>query len=124
MLDAPPASTNFNFLTAHSEHLVTLAGQAERYLADDPNTCLIKLRQFAELLAQRTAANSGLYLSGDDSFMDTINRLRDRGVTGTDVSRLFHSVRRAGNSAAHHFHGTFEDALISIWWPLSSWNWQ
>ena len=33
-----------------------LAALAERYFADDPNTCLIKLRQFTELLAQSVAA--------------------------------------------------------------------
>jgi hypothetical protein len=34
--------------------------EAERYFHDDPNTCLIKLRQFAELLAQLIAAKTGL----------------------------------------------------------------
>jgi hypothetical protein len=44
-------STNFSFLAKHSVQLVRTAGLAERYLADDPNTCLIKLRQYAEILA-------------------------------------------------------------------------
>jgi type I restriction enzyme R subunit len=34
---------------------------AEKYFPDDPNTCLLKLRQFAELLAQLLAARVGLY---------------------------------------------------------------
>ncbi len=44
---------NFAFLDHHDAQLGRLASLAERYFPDDPNTCLIKLRQFAELLAQR-----------------------------------------------------------------------
>jgi hypothetical protein len=43
-------TANFGFLAAHDSNLVTLGGQAERYFRDDPPTCLIKLRQLAELL--------------------------------------------------------------------------
>jgi type I restriction enzyme R subunit len=35
----------------HDPQLVRLGGLAERYFKDDPNTCLIKLRQFGEVLA-------------------------------------------------------------------------
>ena len=48
--------TNFAHLQAHDEQLVRLGMLAEKYFADDPNTCLLKLRQFAELLAQLLAA--------------------------------------------------------------------
>jgi type I restriction enzyme R subunit len=104
-------STNFAFLVPLLPVLDQLAGQAEAYLADDPNTCLIKLRQFAELLAQRVASQAGLYVTTEDRFIDVINRLRDRGLLGPDVSRLFHSIRIAGNDAAHEFTGTHENAL-------------
>ncbi|WP_437638581.1 hypothetical protein [Sorangium sp. So ce854] len=52
----PAASPNFAFLDHHDPRLVVLGTQAERYFADDPNTCLVKLRQFGEILAQRAAA--------------------------------------------------------------------
>ena len=45
-------SANFDFLGTHDEQLVRLGALAERYFKDDPNTCLIKLRQFGEVLAQ------------------------------------------------------------------------
>jgi type I restriction enzyme R subunit len=54
-------SANFGFLVAHDRLLEHLGGLAERYFADDPSTCLIKLRQFGEVLAQCTAACVGLY---------------------------------------------------------------
>lgn len=53
-------SANFNFLSGQDAQLVRLGGLAERYFKDDPNTCLIKLRQFGERLAQLTAAKAGL----------------------------------------------------------------
>ena len=52
-------SANFGFLAEHDEQLVRLAALAERYFADDPNTSLIKLRQFSELLAlEKQGANN------------------------------------------------------------------
>lgn len=53
-----PTSANFEFLSAHDPQLVRLGALAERYFQEDPNTCLIRLRQFGELLAQRTAERS------------------------------------------------------------------
>jgi len=33
---------------------------AERYFAEDPNTCLLKLRQLAEVMTQIVASHVGL----------------------------------------------------------------
>lgn len=44
-------SSNFGFLGAHNKQLVTLGGLAERYFPSDPSTAIVKLRQFAELMA-------------------------------------------------------------------------
>ena len=56
-------SANFGFLGQHDAQLVRLGALAERYFRDGPNTCLIKLRQFGEVLAQLVAAKAGLYRS-------------------------------------------------------------
>ncbi|WP_157080344.1 hypothetical protein [Sphingobium cloacae] len=48
-------SLNFGFLSTHDGRLVTLGGLAERYFRDDPSTAIVKLRQFAELMAKLTA---------------------------------------------------------------------
>jgi hypothetical protein len=53
---APIETANFGFLAKHDVQLMRLGALAERYFGDDPNTSLIKLRQFAELLAKLTAA--------------------------------------------------------------------
>lgn len=97
-------SVNFAFLAAHDPQLVRLGVLAEQYFTSDPNTCLIKLRQFGELLAQLAAAKVGLYVSPDERQIDLLRRLRDRGLLKGDVDRLFHELRRTGNEATHtHF---------------------
>jgi len=98
-------SLNFAFLEVHDPQLVLLSALAEQYFAGDPNTCLIKLRQFGELLAQLTAAKVGLYVSPDERQIDLLRRLRDKGLLKGEVDRLFHELRRAGNEATHALVG-------------------
>lgn len=52
--------SNFDMLRLYEEQLWRLGALAERYFAEDPNTSLLKLRQFSELLAQSLAARTGL----------------------------------------------------------------
>ena len=51
-------SLNFEFLITHDPKLRQLAGIAEANFADDPNTTLIKMQQFGELLAGHVAAKA------------------------------------------------------------------
>lgn len=107
-------SLNFAFLAVHDPQLVRLGALAEQYFASDPNTCLIKLRQFSELLAQLAAAELGLYVSDDERQIDLLRRLRDRGLLKGEVDRLFHELRRAGNEATHTHFGNHRTALSSL----------
>lgn len=43
--------SNFGHLKAHDEELVRLGLLAERCFPEDPNTCLLKLRQLTQALA-------------------------------------------------------------------------
>jgi hypothetical protein len=107
-------SNNFNFLHAHDAQLVRLGALAERYCHDDPNTCLIKLRQFGELLAQLISAKTGLYQADEQSQSDLLRRLRNERVIPAEVANLFHSLRIFGNDAAHGVQGTFADAINAL----------
>ena len=107
-------SGNFGFLEAHDVQLVRLGALAERYFHDDPNTCLIKLRQFAELLGQLIAAKTGLYEAGDESQADLLRRLRFERVLPPQVADLFHTLRILGNNAAHGAAGTLSEALNAL----------
>ena len=107
-------SGNFRFLEPHDVQLVRLGALAERYFHDDPNTCLIKLRQFGELLAQLIAAKTGLYEAGDESQADLLRRLRFERVLPPQVVDLFHTLRILGNNAAHGAAGTLSEALNAL----------
>lgn len=106
--------SNFDFLNAYDAQLPRLGALAERYFHDDPNTCLIKLRQFAELLAQQLAARMGLFTSADEPFADLLVRLRTERIMPREAGDLFHQLRIAGNKAAHAHHDDHATALTSL----------
>lgn len=107
-------SPNFAFLRVHDLQLVRLGTQAEQYFHDDPNTCLIKLRQFGELLAQLIAASAGLYENPGENQVDLLRRLEtQRAVTGKALD-LFHYLRKAGNRATHSLAGDRGTALSCL----------
>lgn len=107
-------SANFDFLRSDDVQLVRLSGLAERYFKDDPNTCLIKLRQFGELLAQLTAAKSGLLTSPDEQQADLLRRLKFERIVPREVGDLFHQLRMAGNRATHAQTGDHAEALSTL----------
>jgi type I restriction enzyme R subunit len=86
---AIPSSANFGYLAAHDPQLDHLGVLAERF-ADDRSTSLIKLRQFAEVLAQRTASRTGLYTNTAETQLDLLHQLRDFGVLPREIADLFH----------------------------------
>lgn len=49
--------TNFAHLKQHDAQLLRLSMLAEKYFAEDANTCLLKLSQLSKLLAQLVAAS-------------------------------------------------------------------
>ena len=117
----PP--TNFAFLRQHDEQLVRLGMLAERYFADDPNTCLIKLRQYGEVLAQLVASSMGLYTSAEEAQYDLLHRLQDQGILPGETAQLFGEIRRAGNAASHELGGDHSTALntLKLSWQLGLW---
>jgi hypothetical protein len=109
-----PISANFQFLSVHDVQLERLGALAERYFADDPNTCLIKLRQFGELLAQLTAANAGEFKSGEEQQAELLRRLKFERIVPQEITNLFHHVRIFGNRATHEHGGNHAEALATL----------
>lgn len=107
-------SANFDFLSAHDTQLVRLGALAERYFKDDPNTCLMKLRQFGEFLAQLTAAKAGLLTSPDEAQLDLLRRLKFERVVPPEAGDIFHQLRVAGNRATHSQAGNHAEALTAL----------
>lgn len=115
--------SNFSLLGEHDEQLERLGLLAERYFPDDPNTCLLKLRQLTEGIAQCVASQVGLYTSASEKQIDLLRRLQDHGIVPREISLLFHEIRKAGNDANHKFAGDHRTALTAmrLTWQLSLW---
>ena len=115
--------TNFAHLEQHDEQLLRLGMLAEKYFADDPNTCLLKLRQLSELLAQLIAARTGQLVAPQETQYDLLRRLQDSGIVPREVGQLFGEIRRTGNAANHALEGDHRGALsaLKMSWQLSLW---
>lgn len=115
--------SNFSQLMAYDERLCRLGMLAEKYFADDPNTCLLKLRQFSEGLAQLTAAHFGLYVSAEETQLDLLRRLQASGILPQEIAQLFHAVRKSGNDANHAIAGDTRTALsaLKMSWQMGVW---
>lgn len=106
--------SNFQFLEKSEPQLYRLGALAETYFSDDPNTCLIKLRQLSELTAQLTASRFGLEVTPSDNLAEVLRRLRFECRLPREVGDLFHSLRIAGNHAAHGGADDHAGALNSL----------
>lgn len=117
------SSPNFGFLAALDPVLAQYGAKAERYVFDDPAVALLKIRQFAEVLAQQAAAHTGLFTSPEEPLADLLRRLKEARITDFEVADLFHAIRVAGNRAVHENVGTQRDALhhLRMAWRLGVW---
>ncbi|MCX6865362.1 MAG: DUF4145 domain-containing protein, partial [Verrucomicrobia bacterium] len=123
MKPLPSLTSNFSHLQTHDEQLLRLGMLAERYFADDPNTCLLKLRQLTEVLTQLVASSIGIFDRVDESQYELLSRLRDHGILPVEIYQLFGEIRRTGNAANHALTGDHRTALamLKIVWQIGVW---
>ncbi|RWM02184.1 type I restriction-modification system endonuclease [Mesorhizobium sp.] len=107
-------SANFGFLAEHDARLASLGASAERYFRDDPSTAIVKLRQFAELMAKLMAAHQATYRDQRETFEELLRRLSYERIIPKEVSDLFHALRKTGNDAVHEAKGDHATALTSL----------
>jgi type I restriction enzyme R subunit len=94
-------SQNFEFLrTAHAV-LADLAGFAERYAHSDPASSLIKQRTFVEHVVTTIYDAYRLRPPFSDNLNDLMNAEPFRQAVPEVVQNKLHTVRKAGNHAAH-----------------------
>ncbi len=115
--------SNFDMLKAYEPQLWRLGALAERYFTEDPNTSLLKLRQFAELLAQSLAARGGLFTTQEESQYELIRRLLSENLLPLEIKQVFDQIRVTGNAANHALAGDHAKALatLKLSWQLSLW---
>ena len=97
----PAMSVNFCFLSRHDDALVEFAGAAEANAIGDPNTSIVKTRQFAEFLVKHVSAYSGLPMESEE-FGVVIKALRARRLIPRDIAEYFDLLRLRGNEAVHN----------------------
>ena len=115
------ASSNFAFLKGVDDFLFTIARAAEQNYPDDPNTTLVKLRQFGESMAKHLATLFRIELAENQHEL-----LKEFGkIKGFDdtVLTAFHKLRKIGNQAVHEYHNDLQDAemCLRISYRLAIW---
>lgn len=108
------ASLNFEFLRTHDKQLANLGGFAESYFRTDPSTSIVKLRQFAELMAKMIAARHASYRDERETFEETLRRLSYERIIPKELADVFHALRKVGNVAVHQAKGDHANALTSL----------
>ncbi|GHD74557.1 type I restriction-modification system endonuclease [Vogesella fluminis] len=118
-------SSNFGFLVEHSALLAQLTTTAEQVFASDPNTTLIKLRQFGEAMARDLAVRYGIAFDDKTTQSDLLYKLNRE--LEPEIRSLFHTLRIEGNRATHEFHTRHHEAMeglkvarvLAIWYHQS-----
>ena len=93
-------SSNFSFMDRYDKRVGRLAGQAERYVYTDPESCLFKLRLMVETMAKTLIELQSPHLV--DSDLSTMLRALERSqLLSRSHADQMHAIRRDGNSAVH-----------------------
>ena len=107
-------SENFGFLESREPLLFRLAALAETIFAADPNTSLLKSRQFGEAFAQQIAIKAQRRELADERQIDLINILKRDGLLPKAIADVLHIIRKKGNEANHDYTGAAQDALACL----------
>ncbi|MFF0297621.1 DEAD/DEAH box helicase family protein [Kitasatospora sp. NPDC004614] len=94
------ASANFGFLLPHLDLLVLYGAGAESVVFRDPNSAMVKARQFGEALAGDLVRRFRLQPQGDRQ-VDRLHALDRAGVLHGNVHPAFDQIRSLGNDAVH-----------------------
>lgn len=107
-------SLNFSFIEKSEPLLFRLATLSEQLFPTDPNTSLLKSRQFGEAIAQQIAARSRRQSILNERQVDLLNRLKADGLIPKPIADMLHFIRKKGNEANHDLTGSASDALASL----------
>ena len=107
--------SNFYFLETHDPIFYQLASAAEQFFAIDPNTSIVKLRQFAEALAKDIASRFNIPPYSYTNQNELIYQIDRKINLDSRIKDIFHTLRKEGNKAVHEFtFGDHRQALIAL----------
>lgn len=116
-------SLNFEPLRPVWPELANMGGYAEHYAHSDPESSLVKLRNFAERVVDHIYIKLKLPRAPQSNFLDLLNNGSFRMVaTDLPLDKL-HLLRKLGNRAAHGEGVQDQDALRCVReaWQLARW---
>ena len=105
-------SMNFEMLRRYWPDLANLGGHAEKYVYDDPQSALIKLRCFAEKLVGIVYQEWSLPCYPNDKFIDRLENHAFASIVDSAIIDKLHAIRKEGNKAVHE--GKFSKGS-SLW---------
>lgn len=116
-------SLNFEPLRAVYPELANMGGYAEHYAHSDPESSLVKLRNFAERLVDRIYIKLKLERVPQSNFVDLLHNSSFKTVAQPLVLDKLHLLRRLGNRGAHGEGVEAKDAVRCVQeaWQLARW---
>ncbi|WP_313569623.1 DEAD/DEAH box helicase family protein [Comamonas terrigena] len=116
-------SLNFEPLRAVYPELANMGGYAEHYAHSDPESALVKLRNFAERLVDRLYLRLKLERAPQSNFVDLLHNAGFKAVAQPLVLDKLHLLRRLGNRGAHGEDVDVADAVRCVQeaWQLARW---
>lgn len=116
-------SLNFEPLRAAYPELANMGGYAEHYAHTDPESALVKLRNFAERLVDRVYDKLKLQRVPQSNLVDLLHNASFREVAQPLVLDKLHLLRRLGNRGAHGEDVEAADAVRCVHeaWQLARW---
>lgn len=120
--------SNFEFLKDIEPLLLyRIAYLAETYLYTDPNGCLMKLRQFAEVMVNEVFQIEHIALPYDNNQANRISVLKRKGIIEHQLGSILNQLRQRGNEAAHAGFDSVSSAKTNLqmayklaqWYALS-----
>ncbi len=103
--------SNFKFLAKEYSILANLGNLAEKYIHDDPNASLFKMRLFGEKMVEYIFEIQQLDFPYENSAFRRLELLKDEGILEDNILGLFHTIRKSGNQAVHAGNQAGESAM-------------
>ncbi len=115
--------SNFKFLEKDWGSLAQIGKMAEYMLYKDPNTAIMKLRQFGEELVKLMLKAEKFSYDKNVLPVDRILILKRAGLLSIDIENILTSLRKKGNYANHEYYGDEKKAetLLSMAVKLGAW---
>lgn len=123
MIEKKSTFSNFSFLEQEWAPLAKIGKMAEYNFYKDPNTCIVKLRQFGEIVVNKVLDYERIEVKKNLKAYIKILKLKEEGLLREDIEGILDSLRDNGNEAVHSVYGDEDTAntLLSSAVILGAW---